>query len=57
MISMTIRDPKITEAIPLFVKKARFTFDKSSGLTKRCWLIRRPMNREAAIQNKVEVVK
>ena len=45
------------EAIPLFVKKAMFTFEKSFGFTKRCWLIRSPMKSEVAVQNKVEVVK
>ena len=57
MSSITIRDPKIREAIPLFVKKARFIFDRSSGFTKRCWLIRSPMNRVVAVQNKVELAK
>ena len=55
--SRIISAPKITEAIPLFVKKARFIFDRSSGFTKRCWFIRSPMNRVVAVQNKVEVVK
>lgn len=52
-----ISTPKITEAIPLFVKKARFTFDRSWGLTNLCWLIKSNMNKLAAIQNKVELVK
>ena len=52
-----MRDPKRTEAIPLLVKKARFTFDRSWGFTNLCWLIKSSMNRPAAIQNKVEFVK
>ena len=56
MSSITIKDPKIREAIPLFVKK-RGLFWTDPGFTKRCWLIRSPMNRVVAIQNKVEVVK
>ena len=49
--------PRIREAIPLFVKKARFIFDKSFGFTKRCWFIRRPMNIVVAVQNNIEAVK
>ena len=45
------------EAIPLFVKKAMFTFERSFGFIKRCWLIRSPMNITVAVQYKEELVK
>ena len=45
------------EAIPLFVKKARFIFERLWALTNLCWLINSPMNKIEAIQNKVELLK
>ena len=55
--SSMIRIPKITDAIPLEVKKARLTFDKSSALTKRCCLINSAIKIEKAIQKRVEFMK
>ena len=55
--SITIITPKIREAIPLFVKKVRFIFDKSFGFIKRCWFIRRLMKIVVAVQNNIEAVK
>jgi hypothetical protein len=52
-----IRIPKTTDAIPLEVKKARLTFDKSSALTKRCCLINSAIKIEQAIQKRVEFMK
>jgi hypothetical protein len=52
-----INEPKITEAIPLEVKNARFIFDKSSAFTNRCWLISSAINTKQAIQKRVEFPK